>query len=182
MTEQSTYCRICEPTCGMIATVEDGKLVQLRPDADHPISKGFSCPKGIEFVHVQNDPDRLLHPMRRSPSGEFERISWETALAEIGAKLRAIRAEHGGESIGLYAGNPSAFSHSHAIWAGGFVRGLGSKHLYTPNTQDTSSRFVASHLLYGSPTIFPLPDLNGVPVRLEQVPVRRRAEQPAAVG
>jgi len=160
MTELSTYCRICEPTCGMIATVEDGKLVKLRPDADHPITKGFSCPKGIEFVHVQNDPDRLLYPMRRTPSGEFERISWETALDEIGAKLRAIRDTYGGESIGWYAGNPSAFSHSHAIWAGGFVRGVGSKHLYTPNTQDTSSRFVASHLLYGSPTIFPLPDLN----------------------
>ena len=144
----------------MIATVTDGKLVQLRPDAEHPITRGFSCPKGIEFVHVQNDPDRLLHPMRRTPAGEFERISWATALDEIGAKLRAVRDSYGGQSIGWYAGNPSAFSHSHAIWAGGFVRGLGSKHLYTPNTQDTSSRFVASHLLYGSPTIFPLPDLN----------------------
>ena len=160
MTDHATYCRICEPTCGMIATVEDGRLVQLRPDAEHPITKGFSCPKGIEFVHVQNDADRLLHPMRRTPSGEFERISWETALDEIGAKLRAIRAAHGGESIGWYAGNPSAFSHSHALWSAGFVRGLGSKHLYTPNTQDTSSRFVASALLYGSPTIFPLPDLE----------------------
>jgi formate dehydrogenase len=160
MPDVSTYCRICEPTCGMIATVEDGRLLRLRPDAEHPITKGFACPKGIEFVHVQNDPDRLLHPLRRTPSGEFERISWQTALDEIGAKLRAIRDVYGGGSIGWYAGNPSAFSHSHAIWAGGFVRGLGSKHLYTPNTQDTSSRFVASHLLYGSPTIFPLPDVH----------------------
>lgn len=154
-----TYCRICEPTCGMIATVEDGRLIQLRPDAQHPVTKGFSCPKGIEFEHVQNDPDRLLYPMRRTSTGGFERISWATALAEIGARLRAIRAQHGGESIGWYAGNPSAFSHSHALWSSGFVRALGSKHLYTPNTQDTSSRFVASALLYGSPTIFPLPDL-----------------------
>jgi anaerobic selenocysteine-containing dehydrogenase len=160
MTERATYCRICEPTCGMIATVENGTLVQLRPDAGHPITKGFSCPKGIEFVHVQNDPDRLLYPMRRTGDGTFERIDWPTALDEIGAKLRAIRARYGGESIGWYAGNPSAFSHSHAIWASGFLRGLGSKHMYTPNTQDTSSRFVASALLYGSPTIFPLPDLT----------------------
>jgi anaerobic selenocysteine-containing dehydrogenase len=160
VSEHVTYCRICEPTCGMVATVEDGTLVQLRPDAEHPISKGFSCPKGIEFVHVQNDADRLVYPMRRTSAGEFERISWQTAITEIGAKLRAIRARHGGGSIGWYAGNPSAFSHSHAIWAGGFVRGLGSQHLYTPNTQDTSSRFVASALLYGSPTILPLPDLT----------------------
>jgi anaerobic selenocysteine-containing dehydrogenase len=160
MSEHPTYCRICEPTCGMVATVEDGTLVQLRPDVEHPITKGFSCPKGIEFVHVQNDPDRLLYPMRRNAEGRFERISWQTALDEIGARLRAIRDRHGGESIGWYAGNPSAFSHSHAIWASGFLRGIGSRHLYTPNTQDTSSRFVASALLYGSPTIFPLPDLT----------------------
>jgi formate dehydrogenase len=160
MTEQPTFCRICEPTCGMIATVEDGRLVQLRPDAEHPVTRGFSCPKGIEFVHVQNDPDRVLYPLRRTPSGDFERISWQRALAEIGARLRAVRDTYGGASIGWYAGNPSAFSHSHAIWSAGFVRGVGSKHLYSPNTQDTSSRFVASALLYGSPTIFPLPDLD----------------------
>ncbi len=160
MTETPTFCRICEPVCGMIATVEDRRLVQLRPDPEHPISQGFSCPKGIEFADIVNDPDRLLHPMRRTAAGGFERISWATALAEIGARLREIRARHGGGSIGWYAGNPSAFSHSHAIWSAGFVRALGSRHLYTPNTQDTSSRFVASALLYGSPTIFPLPDLE----------------------
>jgi formate dehydrogenase len=144
----------------MIATVEQGRLVQLRPDPDHPITRGFACPKGVEFVHVQNDPDRVLYPLRRTPSGDFERISWQRAIAEIGARLRAVRDTHGGGSIGWYAGNPSAFSHSHAVWSAGFVRGLGSQHLYTPNTQDTSSRFVASALLYGSPTIFPLPDLD----------------------
>jgi formate dehydrogenase len=138
--ERATYCRICEPTCGMVATVEDGRLLSLRPDPDHPITKGFSCPKGIEFVDVQNDPDRLLYPMRRTPSGGFERISWATALSEIGERLRAVRATHGGGAIGWYAGNPSAFSHSHALWSSGFVRGLGSQHMYTPNTQDTSSR------------------------------------------
>jgi formate dehydrogenase len=158
-TTHPTFCRICEPTCGMIATVRDGQLVSLRPDAEHPITRGFSCPKGIEFVDVVNDPDRILYPMRRTASGEFERISWQTALDEIGVRLRTIRRLHGGESIGWYAGNPSAFSHSHAVWSAGFVRALGSKHLYTPNAQDTSSRFVASALLYGSPTIFPLPDL-----------------------
>jgi formate dehydrogenase len=160
MADHVTFCRICEPTCGMIATVHDGQLVQLRPDVDHPITKGFSCPKGIEFTAVHNDPDRLLYPMRRTASGEFERISWAQAIAEIGTKLRAIHASRGGSAIGWYAGNPSAFSHSHALWSAGFVRGLGSRHLYTPNTQDTSSRFVASALLYGNPAVVPMPDLD----------------------
>jgi Molybdopterin oxidoreductase Fe4S4 domain len=38
-----TFCRICEPLCGMIATVEDGRLVALRPDKDHPLSSGFAA-------------------------------------------------------------------------------------------------------------------------------------------
>ena len=53
---KATFCRICEPLCGMIATVEDGKLVALRPDKEHPLSAGFACQKGIAFTEVQNDP------------------------------------------------------------------------------------------------------------------------------
>ena len=85
MSEHVSFCRICEPACGMIATVEDGRLVKIRPDQDHPVTKGFSCPKGIEFTNVQNDPDRLLYPMRRTAAGDFEQISWGVAIAEIGA-------------------------------------------------------------------------------------------------
>ena len=48
-----TFCRICEPLCGMIATVEDGRLVALRPDKDHPLSAGFACQKGIAFAEVR---------------------------------------------------------------------------------------------------------------------------------
>lgn len=158
--EAISFCRICEPTCGMIATVEDGKLVSLRPDSDHPVTAGFSCPKGLEFIHVQNDEDRITHPLRRRPDGSFEQITWETAISEIGTRLRAIRQEHGGSSIGWYAGNPTAFSHSHALWSAGFVKAVGSQHLYSANTQDTSSRFVASALLYGNPIIVPIPDIE----------------------
>ena len=51
-----TYCRICEPLCGLVATVEDGRLVSLRPDQEHPLSKGFACPKGIAFPEVLAGP------------------------------------------------------------------------------------------------------------------------------
>jgi formate dehydrogenase len=159
-TEKVTYCRICEPLCGMVATVEDGRVTKLRPDRDHPLSRGFACPKGIAMTEVQNDPDRLLHPMRRRSDGEFERVSWDVALDEIGARLRAVRDEHGGESIGWYMGNPGAFSYSHPLWVKGFVDGLGSPHYYTASSQDVANRFAASSLLYGSPFLLPIPDLS----------------------
>ena len=67
--EKVTYCRVCEPLCGMVATVTDGELTKVRPDRDHPLSAGFACPKGIAMTEVQNDPDRVLHPLRRRPDG-----------------------------------------------------------------------------------------------------------------
>ena len=158
--EKITYCRICEPLCGMVATVEDGRVTKLRPDKQHPLSAGFACPKGIAMTEVQNDPDRILHPQRRLPDGSFERVSWDQALAEIGERLGAIRDEHGGESVGWYMGNPGAFSYSHPLWVKGFIDGLGSQHYYTASSQDVSNRFAASSLLYGSPFLLPIPDLE----------------------
>jgi formate dehydrogenase len=71
--EKVTFCRICEPLCGMIATVDGGRLVGLRPDRDNPHSKGFCCTKGVAMAQVVNDPDRVTVPLRRvGGPGEFE--------------------------------------------------------------------------------------------------------------
>ncbi len=163
--EKATYCRICEPLCGMVATVEDGRLLQLRPDPDHPLSQGFACPKGIAFEQVHNDPDRVLHPLKRRPGGgpgEFEQVSWDEALADIVTRLRAIHDAHGPQAIGWYWGNPGAFSASHTLWLASFMTLLGSSHLFTAGSQDVNSRFVASQLLYGAPLAVPIPDLARV--------------------
>jgi formate dehydrogenase len=157
--ERVTYCRICEPLCGMVATVEDGRLVQVRPDARHPLSRGFACPKGIAMTEVQNDPDRVLHPLRRRDDGSFERVTWPEAIDEIGNRLGAVRDRHGGDAIGWYMGNPGAFSYSHPLWVKGFLDAVGSPHSYTASSQDVSNRFAASALLYGSPFLVPIPDL-----------------------
>ena len=76
----------------MVATVEDGKLVKLRPDPDNPLSKGYACPKGIAMAEVQNDPDRVTHPLKRNAAGEFERVSWDEALDDIGDAARPDRS------------------------------------------------------------------------------------------
>ena len=154
-----TYCRICEANCGMVATVEDGRVTKLRPDREHPLSQGYACPKGIAFPEVQEDPDRVLHPMRRRADGEFERVSWDDALADIGARLRAVRDEHGGDAIGMYMGNPAAWSFGHTVWGKGLLDAIGSPHYYSAGSQDVNNRFAASALLYGSPLTVPIPDV-----------------------
>src|SRR3954453_14880555 len=155
--EKVTFCRICEALCGMVATVEDGQVTKLRPDRDHPLSRGYACPKGIAMLEGQNDPDRVLHPLQRvGGPGEFERVTWREALDDIGARLKQVH----GPQVGWYFGNPGAFSYSHPLWVRGILDALGSKHLYSAGSQDVNNRFAANALLYGTPLIVPIPDLN----------------------
>ncbi len=158
--DRVTFCRICEAHCGLVATVEDGRVTQLRPDREHPLSRGYACPKGIAMTEVQNDPDRVVHPLRRrAGGGGFERVSWEEALDDIGRRLRAVLERHGPASVGWYMGNPGAFSYAHTLWVKGFLDALGSPHYYSAGSQDVNNRFAASALLYGTPLLVPIPDL-----------------------
>ncbi|MGE5695535.1 MAG: molybdopterin-containing oxidoreductase family protein [Candidatus Sericytochromatia bacterium] len=181
--QKTTFCRICEPLCGMVATVDDGRLVSLRPDREHPLSSGFACQKGIAFAEVHNDPDRVTTPLRRregsdarrasgSSAGTFEPVSWEEAMSDIAARLADIHRRHGAGGIGWYFGNPGAFSYSHTLWLPTFMAALGlgllpgrsaparrRSHLFTAGSQDVNNRFVASQLLYGSALALPVPDL-----------------------
>jgi len=158
--EKTTFCRICEPLCGMIATVEDGRLTALRPDKDHPLSAGFACQKGIAFSEIVNDPDRVTEPLRRTAGGGFEPVSWDDAMSDIAARLADIHRRHGSGAVGWYYGNPGAFSYSHTLSLTTFMLGFGPKlHVFTAGSQDVNNRFVASQLLYGSPLALPVPDI-----------------------
>jgi len=106
----------CPDSCGWTVTVDDrgpeAVAVKLRGNPEHPYSAGELCPKVNRFLDRVYSPDRLLHPLRRTGpkgSGEFERITWEAALAEIGDRLGTIIAESGGEAVMPFsdAGNQS---------------------------------------------------------------------------
>ncbi len=176
--QRTTFCRICEPLCGMVATVEDGRLTALRPDKDHPLSAGFACPKGIAFTEIVNDPDRVTTPLRRrrdagSTAASFEPVSWDEAMTDIAARLAAIHRRDGSGAIGWYFGNPGAFSYSHTLSLAAMMVGLGlglspiagnnrarrRMHVFTAGSQDVNNRFVASQLLYGTPLALPVPDV-----------------------
>jgi anaerobic selenocysteine-containing dehydrogenase len=155
-----TFCRVCEPACGMIATVDDDRLVKLEADPEHPISRGFVCNKGIYGADVHNDPDRLNYPLKQTAPGRFEEIGWDQAFAEISERLKTIAADHGPEVIGSYTGNPNAFNTLFGPSYGSFMRQLGARHYFSSGTQDCSNKFAASEAVFGTRTLHPLPDLD----------------------
>lgn len=92
----------CPDTCGIIATVQDGRVVRTEGDPDHPITRGWLCRKGNRYLERHSSADRLLYPQRRvgpKGSGQFARISWDEALDEIAERWQSIIRESGPESI-----------------------------------------------------------------------------------
>jgi len=157
-----TFCRICESLCGLEVDVDEaGRVQAIRPDEAHVETAGFACVKGLKQHRLYDTPDRLRHPMKRV-GDRFERISWEQALAEIGAKVQALRAEQGADSIGMYVGTAAGFSLLHPIFAQGFMNGVGSKSMYASSTQDCSNKFAVAREVYGFPFTQPFPDLDHV--------------------
>ena len=63
-----TTCKVgaCEPFCGLEVDVDGGRIVAVRPDKAHPITRGDACVVGLRVLDYQNDPDRHLHPLRRT--------------------------------------------------------------------------------------------------------------------
>lgn len=92
----------CPDTCAFIYHVEDGKLVDVTGDRDHPMTRGGLCVKLQDFAGHHYNPERVLYPMRRvgpKGAGAFERITWDEALAEIKARWTGIIDEFGAQAI-----------------------------------------------------------------------------------
>jgi len=160
MTESvATFCRICEPSCGLRAEVENGELRSLKPDREHPVTGGFACHKGLRFAEVHADPDRLNQPMRRV-GDRFEPCDWDTALGELGDRLGDIVKTHGPRSVAAYIGNPAAFSTLATPAMLQLMKAIGSDRLFNSGTQDCSNKFAGAEGVFGTATLHPVPDLE----------------------
>lgn len=163
-TRKRTFCRICEPLCPLVATLDrEGHIARLEPDREHPVSQGFACHKGLNYLQVHNDPDRVNTPLRRvndkaSLPAEFEPASWDAALADIGARLRVIRDEHGPDAISVYFGNPVSLNSNAFPLAASLGIQIGSKRNFSSGTQDTSNKPAAVEAIFGTLNLFPVPD------------------------
>lgn len=100
----------CPDTCSMVFEVQDGKLIGVKGNPDHPMTRGGLCVKLRDYEKRHYHPDRLLYPMKRvGPKGskQFERITWDEALDTIVDRWQSIIADHGPRAIlpASYLGN-----------------------------------------------------------------------------
>jgi anaerobic selenocysteine-containing dehydrogenase len=87
----------CPDTCALKITVENGRAVRVQGDPDHPPTHGALCTKVSRYTERTYHEERVLHPMKRvgpKGSGQFMRVGWDEALADIAARLAAIAARN----------------------------------------------------------------------------------------
>ncbi|EHB65728.1 molybdopterin-containing oxidoreductase family protein [Paenibacillus lactis] len=96
----------CPDTCSLLLHKENGKIVKVTGNPDHPITQGAICNKVRNMAHRVYHPERVLYPLRRTGpkgAGLFKRISWDEAIREIADRYKALIETDGPESILPYS-------------------------------------------------------------------------------
>ncbi|MGH7766268.1 MAG: molybdopterin-containing oxidoreductase family protein [Candidatus Binatia bacterium] len=157
------YCALCTAHCATVTTVENGRVVRLDPDHDHPHG-GVMCIKGKAAPELLYHQDRLDYPLRRTrPKGDpdpgWQRVGWNEALDDIAKRLLKIREQHGARAVALVKGTKSGTSLDDAErWLGRLLYSFGSPNWVSTTHVCNWHRDTGFGYTFG--TNLPTPDLE----------------------
>lgn len=164
-----SFCRICNAMCGIVVTVTtstatsasgEARVDQVRGDPDHPLSAGYTCPKGRALPALHHDPRRLDHPLI-GRGEDRRRASWAEVLDDLHARLADTLATAGPSSVAMYLASGSAFDTTGRRAAERFLSVLGSPQRYTATTIDTPCKPLVAELVGGWSGLTPVWDEEG---------------------
>ena len=92
----------CHGGCGQKLLVEDGRLLKVEGDDEHPWNQGRSCPRVLALTQYMYHPERLTQPLKRVGArgeGRFEPISWDEAFDLCETRMNEIKARYGAEAV-----------------------------------------------------------------------------------
>jgi anaerobic selenocysteine-containing dehydrogenase len=125
-----TTCKSCHGGCGVLATVESGRVTHLEGDPESP-TWGTMCAKGLASVQEAYNPNRITHPLKRKGErggGAWERISWEEALEIITDKMKGSIDECGAGSVAVCQGTGRGYNR----YTFRFARSIGTPNVGVP--------------------------------------------------
>ncbi|MEJ2708894.1 MAG: molybdopterin-dependent oxidoreductase [Anaerolineales bacterium] len=142
-----TMCEMCVWRCGVLAKVEEGRVVKLEGNPEHPHSKGKLCARGQSGLMNTYDPDRILTPLVRvgkRGEGKFRKASWDEALDIVADQMLKIKDNYGAEAM--------VFSSTHNLSQVQFenlLNGFGSPNYGTQRSLCFNAMIVANLMTYG---------------------------------
>jgi len=93
--ETTSICPYCAVGCGMVVGVEDGRVVNIEGDVEHPINQGALCSKGSTLSQLVNSPRRITKPAYRAPGAtQWQEVEWGWALDQIAQRIKKTRDAH----------------------------------------------------------------------------------------
>ena len=155
---KKTFCALCYHNCGLEIQTEGHRITKVRPDREHPTTKGYVCRKGMKIAHYQDHKERLTHPLKRE-GDQFVKISWDQAISEIAEKLKQVLSEHGPRAL-AYMGGGGQGCHMEAGFGRTLLTALGSQYHYSPLGQELTGLFWINGRAYGRQNLHLVPDLD----------------------
>jgi anaerobic selenocysteine-containing dehydrogenase len=155
----------------MTVQVEGTTVVAARGDPEHPISRGYLCPKGRNVAAFHHHANRLNVPLVAGA-----RADWDDVLDDLAARMTAILAHDGPEAIGYYTASGGAYDSAGRSTIGAFFRKLGSRQRYSAVTVDCAPGMRAQQIVTGgraeiTPEWFPDEDAPRLAITIGSNPV-----------
>jgi anaerobic selenocysteine-containing dehydrogenase len=115
-----SICFNCESACGILAYVDKEKMDVRKIEGNpmHPGSRGRTCAKGVVTPNQLEDPDRILYPLRRTGArgeGKWERVTWDQALTDVGARIRKAIQEGRRDELMYHVGRPGEDGYANRV-------------------------------------------------------------------
>lgn len=152
-------CPLCEATCGIEIHMDGQKITAIKGDQQDPFSKGYICPKAVALQDLQDDPDRLRHPIKRTATG-WQQISWEEALDTTAAEIKRIQQSYGNNALGIYMGNPNVHNFGMMLMGAPLMQSLKTRQRFSATSVDQLTHHLIAYEMFGHFLALPIPDID----------------------
>jgi anaerobic selenocysteine-containing dehydrogenase len=149
-------CMLCVWDCGIKAHLENGRLVKVEGLPEHPISKGYICPRGRALPEYVYSPNRLTTPLIRDKNkNRWQKASWDEALDYCAEKLTRIKEEYGARALSVFCGSVGVENIEVATFARRFAGAFGTPNLLSVENICYRTRILGRQITFGR---YPLDD------------------------
>ena len=156
-----SFCRVCTSVCGILVDVDGEVVTRVRGDREHPLSHGYTCPKGRALPQMHHHPDRIETPQMRI-DGRLQAASWSACLDDLGSRMREIIERHGPESVGIFFGTGVGMDATGTRVAEALHAAIGTPAKFSPMTIDGTAKPFISDLVGGFVGLSGRPDYAAV--------------------
>ena len=139
--------------CGLVVHVDGDRVLEVRGDPDHPVSRGYTCPKGRALPAFHHHPARLDRPMLRG-----DHVSWDVLLGDLATTITRVVEESGPDAVAAYFGTWSWMDALGRARTERLLRHLGSRSRYSAITVDAIARLTVAEMMGGLGALLPSVD------------------------